>query len=112
MRYRIDYPSISSRRIANYQSLLDDLEHLALFPYLPAEVVPLGFPVRLEDRDRIRQLLFDQQIFPPVHWDIRRFVPESFQDSHRLSRHVLTLVCDQRYDAEDMHRTAELALER
>ncbi len=112
MRYRIDYPSISSRRIANYLSLLVDLKHLALYPFLPEGVVPLGFPVRLEARDRIRQRLFDQQIFPPIHWDIRRFVPESFQGSHRLSRHILTLVCDQRYDAEDMHRTAELALER
>lgn len=110
MRYRIDYPSISSRRIANYRTLLVDLEHLALFPILPEGVVPLGFPVRLEDRDRIRQRLFDHQIFPPVHWDIRRFIPVSFQASHRLSRHILTLVCDQRYEAEDMHRTAEFVV--
>ncbi|OGO32834.1 MAG: hypothetical protein A2Z16_03940 [Chloroflexi bacterium RBG_16_54_18] len=108
LRYRIDYQSISARRIANYQTLLERLEHLALFPSLPGGVVPLGFPVRLADRDRVRQRLFDQQIYPPVHWDIRRYVPESFQSSHRLSRDILTLVCDQRYDEEDMCRTAAI----
>jgi hypothetical protein len=108
MRFRIDYQSISAQRIANYQALLSQLEHLALFPYLPVGVVPLGFPVRLINRNQVRQRLFDHQIYPPVHWELRGFVPESFQDSHRLSRHILTLVCDQRYNEDDMRGTAAL----
>jgi hypothetical protein len=101
-----DYPLIARRRRENYARLALWLQAIALFPCLPPEVAPLGFPIRLEARDRVREALFAACIYPPVHWPIADIVPERFADSHRLSCEILTLPCDQRYTPEDMDRMA------
>jgi hypothetical protein len=71
---------------------------------LPDGVVPLGFPVRLKERDRVRQALFDARIYPPVHWPIAEVVPNEFGASHQLATEIMTLPCDQRYGAPDVER--------
>jgi dTDP-4-amino-4,6-dideoxygalactose transaminase len=108
LRHHFDYSSIAQRRRDNYTKLLEQIGEYALFGALPKEVVPLGFPVRVSNRDYVRQHLFERNVYPPVHWPIRGFVPDGFEDSHRLSDEILTLVCDQRYTPEDMIRTAVL----
>jgi dTDP-4-amino-4,6-dideoxygalactose transaminase len=104
----IDYRGIASRRIANYRELARVLSAVALFPKLPPGVVPLGFPIRVAKRDALRKALFEQQIYPPVHWPIEGLVPDSYQDSHRLAKSIMTLPCDQRYGTQDMQRMADL----
>ena len=100
----VDYEAIRTRRRANYQALLDMLGVHALFPEIPEQAVPLGFPVRIEAgiRDRVLRLLHANRIYAPVHWKIDGGVPT-------LS--LLTLVCDQRYSPDDMtpqaHRVQE-----
>jgi len=106
-----DYSSISRKRIENYQILNHHLSQFALFPKLPSDVVPLGYPIRLTNRDHVRQILFDHNIYPPVHWPIREIVPQKFVRSHHLADTILTLVCDQRYNSTDMERTAEIVLQ-
>lgn len=99
-----NYPLMAEKRIKNYQQLSSRLSDLALFPCLPDGVVPLGFPIRVQDRDRVRQVLFSQEIYPPVHWEIGGVVPDRFQGSHRLSAEIMTLPCDQRYGLDEMDR--------
>ncbi|MEX0775224.1 MAG: hypothetical protein WD042_05865 [Phycisphaeraceae bacterium] len=99
----IDFASVVQRRCANYQVLLRRLRPLAVFPDLP-----LGFPVRLRNRDAARQRLFDHAIYPPVHRPIAGLVPAEFEISHELNRRIMTLPCDQRYDEKDMSRMADL----
>jgi len=106
LRNAFDYPAIARRRRENFALLARELGDIAIFRELPPGVAPLGFPVRVADRERVRQGLFAEGIYPPVHWDLAGRVPEEFRESHRLSREILTLVCDQRYSAEDMRRTA------
>jgi hypothetical protein len=96
--------AMASRRRSNYEILAEALSEIALFPELPTTVVPIGFPARTTDRDRVRSALFGCEIYPPVHWDIRDVVPERFASSHALSREIMTLPCDHRYDAADMER--------
>ena len=108
LQHHFDYPSIAQRRRDNYTRLLEQLGEYALFGTLPQGVVPLGFPVRVRNRDHVRQYLFEHNVYPPVHWPIEGSVPDRFQDSHRLSDEIMTLVCDQRYTADDMARTALL----
>jgi dTDP-4-amino-4,6-dideoxygalactose transaminase len=105
---RFDYGAIAQRRIDNYQILMDTLGELALFTHLPQGVVPLGFPICLRSRDRVRQALFEHAIYPPVHWKLERTVPDEFEASHRLSSEIMTLPCDQRYQEHHMVRMAEL----
>ena len=104
----IDYADVAERRRANYLRLASALTASALFPRLPDEVVPLGFPVRLSGRDRVRQALFAHEIFAPTHWQIETFVPSSFVASHALSSRILTLPCDQRYGEADMDLIASI----
>jgi dTDP-4-amino-4,6-dideoxygalactose transaminase len=105
-----DRPAIARRRVANYQILAEELGRVTLFPDLSSDVVPLGFPIRVKNRDRVRQTLFVHEIYPPIHWPIQGIVPERFRDSHRLATEIMTLPCDQRYDSDDMERMASLIL--
>ena len=100
----VDYDAIRTRRRANYAKLLELAGRQAVFPVLPPEIVPLGFPLRARGglRDRILRQLHAARIFAPVHWPIQSIVPASFEESHKLSRRLITLVCDQRATVEDM----------
>jgi dTDP-4-amino-4,6-dideoxygalactose transaminase len=108
LRHSFDYAAIAASRLRNYQALAHALSHIALFPSLPEGVVPLGFPIRLQERDRVRQVLFEHQIYPPVHWPIQDVVPAEFEASHRLAGEIMTLPCDQRYDEADMENMAAI----
>lgn len=104
LRHRIDHEEAARRRCDNYRFLASALGDLALFPELPPGVVPLGFPVTLRDRDRVRHALFSAEIYPPVHWPIAGVVPAEFKASHQLAGEIMTLPCDQRYSRAEMSR--------
>jgi hypothetical protein len=110
LEHSVDCANISTIRLRNYENLLEKLGPYAMFPRLDRGVVPLGFPVRMENRDSVRQALFDQAIYPPVHWPIDQSVPEQYRESHRLAGDIMTIPCDQRYRAEDMERIADVIL--
>ncbi len=108
MTSAFDYASIAQRRVENYQVLAYELSHLALYPSLEPGVVPLGFPVRLANRDEVIKMLYTQDIYPPVHWPFRGILPKKFSESYRLLGDIMMLPCDQRCDKEDMLRLARL----
>jgi dTDP-4-amino-4,6-dideoxygalactose transaminase len=103
-----DYQTIAQTRRANYANLADKLADIALYKYLDDNTVPLGFPIKVHNRDEVRRALFDQQIYPPIHWEISDCIPGNFVTSHELSSHIMTIPCDQRYDLDDMARIADL----
>jgi hypothetical protein len=105
LRTSFDYDFTAKRRRENFKLLLAALGDIALYKELPDDVVPLGFPVQVENRRIVQEALYKEDIYPPVHWDIESIVPEEYVESHLLSRHILTIVCDHRYDLEDMNRT-------
>jgi len=100
----VDWTMIKMRRRRNYEYLLSELGELAIFPDLPRHVVPLGFPIRVRNRDRVRRSLFNERIYPAVHWEIIDLVPAEFLSSHRLASEIMTLPSDQRYGRDDMKR--------
>jgi len=102
--HAIDYPTICRQRRANYTALARELEAFALWPHLERGVVPLGFPIRLANRDLIRDHLIRQEIYCPVHWPIPAGVPTEVTGRHRLASEILTLPCDQRLQAPDVER--------
>jgi hypothetical protein len=110
IEHSVDYSMVAKKRIENYILLLQRLKDYALFPHIENEVVPLGFPVRVSNRDKVRQALFEQEIYPPVHWFIEGVVPAQYKGSHKLANEIMTLPCDQRYGQEDMERMANIFL--
>ena len=103
-----DYGLIRRARRQNYLVLSERVNEFALFPVLGEDTVPLGFPVCVDaaQRDAVLKCLYDEKIYPPVHWRIDGLVPEGHRESHLLSRRILTLICDQRYNICDMARQA------
>ncbi len=112
LRNSFDYEAISHIRRNNYQTLLDKLGEFALFQDLPDDVVPLGFPIKIENRNQLQRELFNANIFPPIHWNINGVVPNHFNKSHLLSQTIMTLPCDQRYGEEEMVYMAKVLLEK
>jgi hypothetical protein len=106
----VDYSILARKRIDNYTILLEELSDYAIFSKLEPDTVPLGFPVRIDNRDAVRHALFDEEIYPPVHWSIDGIVPRDFKESHRLAQNIMTIPCDQRYKKEDIKRIIKLFL--
>ena len=106
----IDYGEIARRRRHNHQLLHGHLGDLALLGDLPASAVPMGYPVYTERRDRIREALFEAEIYPSIHWSIEAAVPTAFERSHLLASRILTLPLDQRYGETEMERMAAIVL--
>ncbi|MBA2372379.1 MAG: hypothetical protein H0V71_12145 [Chloroflexi bacterium] len=111
LRGALPWSDIAQRRIENFATLLERLEAWALFGHRPAGVVPLGFPIRVPDRERVLARLLANDIYPPVHWPVPADVPRRFADSRRLASEILTLPCDQRYVRSEMERVAALTLD-
>lgn len=101
-----DYDAFAQARQRNFRTLLDLFPKSSLFKDLPERIIPLGFPMVISERDSIQKHLAEKRIYAPVHWRIDGFVPPKFENSHALSRSILTLPCDQRYDSDDMIRIA------
>jgi hypothetical protein len=106
----LDWAAIARRRRANHDVLAARLAPFAALPPPGPGTVPAGFTVRVPDRDAVRAALFARDIFPSLLWPAAS-IPASFAASHRLAAEVMTLHCDQRYDAADMARTADAILD-
>jgi hypothetical protein len=103
---RADWQGIAARRRENFRFLLEKFSDVAIYEDLPDEIVPLGFPVLLEQRDRVQQELFKCGIFCPIHWRLGNWLPGEYADSYFLQDRILTILCDHRIDDEGMNRLA------
>jgi hypothetical protein len=110
----IDWEFVSNKRRDNWLKLKELLSEQVepVFQTLPDSVVPLGFAVRLPNRDRVRAQLAQHRIFCPVHWPLPKQIDRSeFPVSAELSDTLMTLPIDQRYGDEDMIRLAKVVRE-
>ncbi len=108
LHHAVDWRSVAGRRRENYRFLADAVGAACLFPDLPEGIVPLGLPIRVARRDAARQALFEQRIYPPVHWSLEGVVPEEFAASHHLAREIMTIPCDQRVEGAGLARVADI----
>jgi hypothetical protein len=60
-----DYLAIAQARRANYSYLAESFADHALIYRLDENTVSLGFPIRLNIRDKVRQFLFNFGVYPP-----------------------------------------------
>ena len=96
----------------NSKYLLDNWPSVSLrplFAQLGPQVCPVGIPMYTEYRDRVKQHLIANQVFPPIHWLQPPAVPASdFPAAAVLARQELTIPIDQRYDTGDMDHILEV----
>ena len=107
----IDYEYVKKRRKENF---------LYLYENIPAELfvgggtyveynllkkeslVPMFFPLFIDNKQELRKELMKNDIFCPVHWPI---------ENNKLSEIELSLVIDQRYDLNDMAKIVKVIKE-
>ena len=101
----LDVDFIKTKRRQNASFLLEAFSDIAVFPCLGADDCPLFVPILLpnESRDALRRHLISQEIYCPIHWPVSPY-HELNDTTAALYAEELSLVCDQRYDEEDMTR--------
>lgn len=64
---------------------------IPVFSKLPLGVCPLGFPVKVKNRDLLISRLQKKSIYLKIHWHLPAAVGSEFVNSHKLSKQMLTL---------------------
>lgn len=108
----LDWNTIRQKRVENYKVLWNSLHSLAVMPFPRTETVPLGFPIRVPHRQKLLKVLYENSIFPAIHWAIPDEVPAYFKSCRQLSSEIMTIPCDQRYGPDDMNRIATIVMEQ
>lgn len=102
---KMDITGLKARRRKNAAQLLEAFAELAIFPELKENDCPLFVPILVPDgkRDALRKHLIQNSVYCPVHWPLTDYhCPD--ERSALIYRDELSLVCDQRYNEEDMAR--------
>lgn len=104
----IDIGFVRKRRRGNAAILMEGLKNMLMFPTLEDTDCPIFVPVIVPDgkRDELRCLLTSAEIYCPVHWPLSRYHSPD-ETSMCIYNNELSLVCDQRYSANDMDRIVE-----
>ncbi len=105
-----DTGGIRNRRRRNAAFLMDalrDTEGL-LLPYrtLGTDECPLFVPVCTPKRDGLRRGLIAEWIYCPAHWPVSE-VHALNEETRVIYDTEMSVVCDQRYDPDDMKRIAD-----
>lgn len=110
--WNLDTAIICSKRRENAKVLLQNLQNVPEITLLFKEMrdvdVPLHVPILTDAtiRNDLRKYLIGQKIYCPVHWPLSELHHGLSERALGIYRTELSLVCDQRYDVEDMERIA------
>ena len=99
-----EFLAVRKIRIQNYGYLYQQLQAIAEIKLMvePTETaVPLGMVICTEDRDALFSHLVKNSIYCNIHWRPNESTVQ-FEDSDYLSKHCLTIPCDQRYGKAEM----------
>lgn len=98
--------SISEKRRQNAKILLDGLRDISCISLVSSELAngdcPLFVPIVCDSAKQLQQNLARNKIYCPMHWPQHNETAVSNMYGNELS-----LPCDQRYSATDMHRIVE-----
>jgi hypothetical protein len=98
--------AIRRKRRENAKYLHENLKGVKFIGELTENVVPLFVPVffeTTEQRNAVRKKLIEAQIYCPIHWPKPTLIPADFE-VNKIYDTELSLICDQRYNIEDMKR--------
>lgn len=93
--------------------MLPQLKYCApLFPVLPTDAVPMAVPILVAEgkRNSLRSYLREHGVFCPIHWPLSE-LHQIGSEAKEIYEKELSLVCDQRYDTEDMAHMMRMMME-
>lgn len=109
---RIDFSRIYAQRRKNIEVLrarfapLRDAGKIEFLTDAP-EKSTLYFPLLLKARDEVWHKMIEEKIYCAVIWPIPERAKGSCAVTENTNRHMLGIICDQRYDEADMHFIAD-----
>lgn len=95
---------VAIERCENYKylyRLLSEISELRLMVAPVDGMVPLGMVICVDNRDDLFKCLIQNNIYCNIHWRENEST-KLFQDADYLSKHCLTIPCDQRYNLKHM----------
>lgn len=108
----LDVELLIKKRRENYEVLLEGLQNKEgihiIFNTLPDDVVPLYFPILIDNREAMQDLLADNYIYAPVVWPKAENSPIIDEVAEKIYEKILCIPIDQRYDVDDMQRIVEV----
>lgn len=109
LAFKLDVAFIRQRRQYNASVLIDAFERIAIFKDFKDCDCPMFVPIMVPHglRDNLRNYLKDHQIYCPIHWPLSE-VHLLTEDEQAIYDNELSLVCDQRYDGDDMKRIIDI----
>ena len=106
---QFDAKTMRFKRRANAAVLREAIPDWLIFSEMRSFDCPMFVPVRVpnEKRNDLRSFLIEHEIYCPIHWTESEFhkLDDQTRDLYDVE---LSLVCDQRYDEEDMLRMVEM----
>lgn len=110
---KLNISNIIKRRATNLDFLYENINKKWIFLYESREDIkspfflPLLFKTQ-KQRNDVKAQLIKEEIYPPIHWELPKEVPERFFYEYSLSDRILSLPIDQRYEEKDMQRIAKI----
>jgi len=102
-----NYKDLITQRRSNYFALAKGFSRFnkvrTVFTSPEESVCPMFFVIYTDDRDKYRQHLISNGIYPPVHWPhtgSHEYTPAACE----INKTILSIPCDQRYSTSDMER--------
>jgi dTDP-4-amino-4,6-dideoxygalactose transaminase len=88
---KININDIINKRRNHYNQLLNILYEKALIKEMPENVIPLGFPIITDNRDKLKKTLAEMNIYCSVHWELfSNILQKNHSESVLLSNNILT----------------------
>ncbi|MBW6409469.1 DegT/DnrJ/EryC1/StrS aminotransferase family protein [Clostridium weizhouense] len=104
----IPVEALIKKRKENYKYLFSNLKNISDIEFIYDDEdlnnsIPLAFPIFLINRDYVRKELMKNNIYAPIHWDLReeKWI-KNFEASLNISKNILSLPIDWRYGIENM----------
>ncbi len=108
----ISISRIIEKRFENLIFLYENIKNKNLFLFNLEDIKsPFILPLRFDsetDRDKMKNLLIENAIFPPVLWDLEKYVPEKFAYERDLGKKILTIPIDQRYSPKILSKVVDV----
>lgn len=92
----VDFNSIKRKRKSNASLLHKELSRLNIKHLFNDNSVPLFVPIFIKNRDKVREKMFENNIFTPIHWSVQSSTCSKIVETE------LSLICDQRYTEDDL----------
>ena len=98
---KVDFQRIAYIRQRNAKQIIDGLKTLGVETILPIseDCVPLFIPIWLDDRNKVRKQMFQNNIFCPVHWPLEGM---DIKKGAEMAEHEMSIIIDQRYTNKEM----------